>query len=82
MNVDLPWPAYLPRDYVPGHKLRIEVYRRLARLREMKKLDDFRQELRDRYGSPPDAVEWLLRTTECAFYALAGERAIIATGLI
>ncbi|VTU02105.1 transcription-repair coupling factor : Transcription-repair-coupling factor OS=Singulisphaera acidiphila (strain ATCC BAA-1392 / DSM 18658 / VKM B-2454 / MOB10) GN=mfd PE=3 SV=1: CarD_CdnL_TRCF: DEAD: Helicase_C: TRCF [Gemmataceae bacterium] len=64
VNVDLPWPAYLPRDYVPGQKLRIEVYRRLARLREFKKLDDFRQELRDRYGPPPEAVEWLLRTTE------------------
>ena len=64
MNVDLPWPAYLPRDYVPGQKLRIEVYRRLARLRDPKKLDDFRQELRDRYGPPPEPVEWLLRTTE------------------
>ncbi len=64
VNVDLPWPAYLPRDYVPGQKLRIEVYRRLARLRDLKKLDDFRQELRDRYGPYPDAVEWLLRTTE------------------
>jgi transcription-repair coupling factor (superfamily II helicase) len=51
VNVDLPWPAFLPRDYVPGQKLRIEVYRRLARLRDLKKLEDFRQELRDRYGT-------------------------------
>lgn len=64
VNVDLPWPAFLPRDYVPGQKLRIEVYRRLARLRDPRKLDDFRQELRDRYGPPPDPAEWLLRTTE------------------
>jgi transcription-repair coupling factor (superfamily II helicase) len=64
VNVDLPWPAFLPRDYVPGQKLRIEVYRRLARLRDLKTLDDFRQELRDRYGPHPEAVEWLLRTTE------------------
>ena len=64
VNVDLPWPAYLPRDYVPGQKLRIEVYRRLARLRELKRLDDFRAELRDRYGPPPEAAEWLLRATE------------------
>ncbi|MBP3957341.1 transcription-repair coupling factor [Gemmata sp. G18] len=64
VTVDLPWPAYLPRDYVPGQKLRIEVYRRLARLRDPAKLADFRQELRDRYGPHPDPVEWLLRTTE------------------
>jgi transcription-repair coupling factor (superfamily II helicase) len=51
VNVDLPWPAFLPRDYVPGQKLRIEVYRRLARLRDLKKLQDFRQELLDRYGT-------------------------------
>ena len=64
VNVDLPWPAFLPRDYVPAQKLRIEVYRRLARLRDARKLDDFRQELRDRYGPPPEPAEWLLRTTE------------------
>jgi transcription-repair coupling factor (superfamily II helicase) len=64
VNVNLPWPAFLPRDYVPGQKLRIEVYRRLSRLRDPDKLTDFRQELRDRYGPPPEPVEWLLRTTQ------------------
>ncbi len=76
VHVDLPWPAFLPRDYVPGQKLRIEVYRRLARLRDPKKLDDFRQELRDRYGPHPEPVEWLLRTTEvrllCVKWQIAG----------
>ena len=76
VNVDLPWPAYLPRDYVPGQKLRIEVYRRLARLRDPGKLADFRQELQDRYGPPPEPVEWLLRTTEirlnCVRWQIAG----------
>jgi transcription-repair coupling factor (superfamily II helicase) len=70
VNIDLPWPAFLPRDYVPGQKLRIEVYRRLARLRDVQKLDDFRQELRDRYGPPPAAAEWLLRTTEVRLYCV------------
>lgn len=64
VTVDLPWPSYLPRDYVPGQKLRIEVYRRLARLRDPAKLGDFRTELRDRYGPVTEPVEWLLRTTE------------------
>ncbi|HXD85997.1 MAG TPA: transcription-repair coupling factor [Urbifossiella sp.] len=76
VNVDLPWPAFLPRDYVPGQKLRIEVYRRLARLREPGTLADFRQELRDRYGPHPEPVEWLLRTTEvrllCVKWQIAG----------
>ncbi len=76
VNVDLPWPAFLPRDYVPGQKLRIEVYRRLARLRDRGKLEDFRTELRDRYGPPPPPAEWLLRTTEvrlaCVKWKVAG----------
>ncbi|HVK16263.1 MAG TPA: transcription-repair coupling factor, partial [Fimbriiglobus sp.] len=75
VNVDLPWPAFLPRDYVPAQKLRIEVYRRLARLRDARKLNDFRQELRDRYGPPPEPAEWLLRTTEvrldCVYWQVA-----------
>jgi transcription-repair coupling factor (superfamily II helicase) len=69
VTVDLPWPAFLPRDYVPGQKLRMEVYRRLTRVRDPKKLDDFRQELRDRYGPVPDAAEWLLRMTEIRLLA-------------
>ncbi|MBO0698230.1 MAG: transcription-repair coupling factor [Zavarzinella sp.] len=69
VNVDVPWPAFLPRDYVPGQKLRMEIYRRLTRVRDPKKLDDFRQELRDRYGPIPDAAEWLLRLAEVRLLA-------------
>ncbi len=77
VNIDLPWPAFLPRDYVPGQKLRIEVYRRLARLRDPARLDDFRQELRDRYGPPPDPVEWLLRTTEVRLLCVRWQVAVV-----
>jgi transcription-repair coupling factor (superfamily II helicase) len=69
VNVDLPWPAYLPHDYVPGQKQRIEVYRRLARIRDRAKLDDFRQELCDRYGTPPEPAEWMLRLAEVRLLA-------------
>jgi transcription-repair coupling factor (superfamily II helicase) len=67
--VDLPWEAYLPRDYVPGQRLRIEVYRRLARVRRLERLDDFRTELRDRFGALPERAEWLLRLAEVRLLA-------------
>src|SRR5262249_2739014 len=67
--IDLPWPAYLPHDYVPGQTQRIEVYRRLARVRDAARLDDFRQELRDRYGPLPEPAEWLLRAAEVRLLA-------------
>jgi transcription-repair coupling factor (superfamily II helicase) len=69
VNIDLPWPAYLPRDYVAGQRLRIEVYRRLARVRRLEKLDDFRQELIDRFGAIPEAAQWLLRLAELRLLA-------------
>jgi transcription-repair coupling factor (superfamily II helicase) len=69
VNVDLPWPAYLPHDYVPAQKQRIEIYRRLARIRDSAKLDDFRQELRDRYGPMPEPAEWMLRHAEIRILA-------------
>jgi len=69
VTVDLPWPAFLPRDYVPGQRLKIEVYRRLARVRKLERLEDFRGELRDRFGPMPEAAEWLLRLAELRLLA-------------
>ena len=69
VSVELPWTAFLPREYIPGQKAKIEVYRRMARLRKLEKLDDFRSELRDRFGKPPEPVEWLLRLTEIRLLA-------------
>ena len=62
--IDLPWAAYLPRDYAAGQKLRIEVYRRLTRVRKLDRLEEFRAELRDRFGPIPEPAEWLLRVQE------------------
>jgi transcription-repair coupling factor (superfamily II helicase) len=64
VTLDLPWPAFLPRDYVPGQRLKIEVYRRLARVRKLEKLADFTNELRDRFGPIPEPAVWLLRLAE------------------
>ncbi|MBY0525488.1 MAG: transcription-repair coupling factor [Gemmataceae bacterium] len=69
VNLDLPWTAYLPHDYVTGQRQRIEVYRRLARVRRMDRLQDFRQELRDRYGKVPEPTEWMLRLAELRLLA-------------
>ncbi len=69
VTVDVPWKAFLPRDYVPGQKLRIEVYRRLGRVRRLDRLEDFKAELRDRFGPFPEPVEWLLRLAELRLLA-------------
>jgi transcription-repair coupling factor (superfamily II helicase) len=76
-SVDLPWPAYLPRDFVPGQRQRVEVYRRLARVRRLERLDDFRQELRDRFGPIPEPAEWMLRLAKLRLLAARWQIATI-----
>ena len=59
--LDLPWKAYLPDGYVPAHRQRIELYRKFGQVRTLDAVDDLATELRDRFGSPPPAVQNLLQ---------------------
>jgi transcription-repair coupling factor (superfamily II helicase) len=68
-SVELSWRAYLPRDYVTGPRVKIELYRRLARLRSLDHLKDFRQELSDRFGPLPRPAENLLAEAELRILA-------------
>jgi transcription-repair coupling factor (superfamily II helicase) len=58
--IDLPIPAYIPREYIPDAALRIQLYRRLADLHELGAVDDMQAELEDRFGKLPRAIEGLL----------------------
>lgn len=53
VDVDLPGEGYIPRDYVPDMRLKIDLYRRLGRVWTQSELDDFRAELVDQFGAPP-----------------------------
>jgi transcription-repair coupling factor (superfamily II helicase) len=59
-KVDLPVDAHLPHDYIPGERLRLEAYRRLAGAYDDAAIAAVRDELADRYGPLPDPVERLL----------------------
>lgn len=60
VRIELPIDAHLPHDYVPSERLRLEMYKRLAEVREDDDVDLLREEMRDRYGEPPPPVERLL----------------------
>ncbi len=60
VDIDLPIEAYIPRTYVPDMRLKIDLYRRLARVGSETELADFRAELDDRFGSPPPTTGSLL----------------------
>ncbi|MDP9466933.1 MAG: transcription-repair coupling factor, partial [Actinomycetota bacterium] len=68
-KVDLPVDAHLPHDYIPGERLRLEAYRRLAGAHDAAAIAAVRDELVDRYGPLPDPVERLLAVA--AFRAVA-----------
>jgi len=68
-SIELSWRAYLPRDYVPGHRVKLELYRRLGRIRTMDRLIDFRQELLDRFGPFALPTENLLAEAELRIVA-------------
>ena len=63
-TIRLPVPAFIPEDYVPDPTLRLNLYKRLAAVADAARLEDFRAELRDRFGEPPDPVGWLLEAMD------------------
>ncbi len=68
-SIELSWRAYLPKDYVPGPRVKVELYRRLGRIRSAERLADFRQELLDRFGPIPPPAENLLTEAELRLLA-------------
>src|SRR5437763_1372232 len=60
VRVDLPVDAHIPHDYVPGERLRLEAYRKIAAAPDAAGLASVRDELIDRYGQPPAPVRRLL----------------------
>jgi transcription-repair coupling factor (superfamily II helicase) len=60
IKIELPVDAHLPHDYVPGERLRLEAYKKLAAVIDEKELTEIEEELRDRYGAPPEPVQNLL----------------------
>jgi transcription-repair coupling factor (superfamily II helicase) len=60
IRVELPVDAHLPHGYVPGERLRLEAYRRIAEAADEAAVQAVREELADRYGPLPTPVENLL----------------------
>jgi len=64
VRIELPIDAHLPHDYIPSERLRLEMYKRLAEVREDDDVDLLRDELHDRYGQLPEPVATLLQVAK------------------
>jgi transcription-repair coupling factor (superfamily II helicase) len=58
--IDLPVSAYLPPEYVPAGRPKIEMYRKVTSVAKPEELEHLREEFRDRFGPLPPPVEMLL----------------------
>jgi transcription-repair coupling factor (superfamily II helicase) len=83
LPIDLPLPAYLPTAYIPEMELRLQIYRRMAGLTLPEDVDRMRDELRDRFGPLPGAVDNLLFQIDVKILAhAAGATAILGRGAV
>jgi len=51
--------GFIPESYVPDPAVRLNLYKRLAALREEQQLIDFADEMADRFGPVPSEMQWL-----------------------
>jgi len=56
----LPVDAHLPHTYIPGERLRLEAYKKLAQVVSEEELAEVEAELIDRYGPLPEPVSNLV----------------------
>ncbi|HMG31961.1 MAG TPA: transcription-repair coupling factor [Jiangellaceae bacterium] len=81
VRVELPVDAHLPHEYVASERLRLEAYRRLSEALTDADVDAIRDELDDRYGSPPRPAQNLLEVARFRAHArAAGLREVTQAG--
>ncbi|HEY7633093.1 MAG TPA: transcription-repair coupling factor, partial [Thermoleophilaceae bacterium] len=61
VRLEIPVDAYVPGDYVPYEAAKIEIHRRVAGAKEIANLIMLREELEDRFGPIPPALDNLIR---------------------
>jgi transcription-repair coupling factor (superfamily II helicase) len=80
--LDLGFATYVPKNYVPIDRHRMDVYRKIAVARGDGDLEQIKSELADVYGPVPDEVVLLLNLAELRIRASAfGVKSIVTSGL-
>ena len=69
ITVDIEVNAFIPEEYVPDSKQKIEVYKKIKKTANQEEIKDLKQELKDRFGKLVNPVRNLLRLAEIEVYA-------------
>jgi len=79
--VDLGFATYIPKNYIPINRHRMEAYRKIAVARGDEELEQIKGELTDVYGPLPDEVRLLLELAELRIKASKCDiKSIVASG--
>ena len=80
-KIELPINAHLSQEYIPGERLRLDLYRRLADVKTDSDVQSIQEELIDRFGElPPEAVALLDVALLRAFAKSLGIRELVLAG--
>ena len=83
VKVELPMDAHLPHDFVTSERLRLDLYKRLADAHDDAAIEAMREEIADRYGTPPKPVLTLLEIARLRIEARdAGIQEIVLAGSV
>ena len=68
-HVDIGISAFLPKNYIPGDRQRMDLYRRQARCSDLDMLQMLEQDMQDAFGEPPRQAIILFAMTELRLLA-------------
>ena len=60
-QIDLDVDAFIPPAYIVNETQKLDIYKRIAGIENIKERDDMKDELLDRFGEIPESVDHLLR---------------------
>ena len=63
-TVDIDIDSRIPEDYIDDIKIRLNLYMRLSKIREINQIYEIKEEIIDRFGEPPEELERLLILTQ------------------
>jgi transcription-repair coupling factor (superfamily II helicase) len=81
VTIDLGFATYIPKNYIPTDRSRMEVYRKIAVAKSKEDVKQIEAELDDMYGQVPDEVKLLLELSRIRIAAARhGIKSVVASG--
>ncbi|HSW86626.1 MAG TPA: transcription-repair coupling factor, partial [Rhabdochlamydiaceae bacterium] len=69
VKMEFSYDARLPEEYINESSLRLELYHRLGDTSTSAEVDAILEEMKDRFGDPPEQVIWLYHLTRLRVFA-------------